>query len=119
MKIKYTPYLNFYQDNINYVWNRDLQPDALPQFTITSDINEAKLYDTKEAAVKAMKKFLYPLCPKNLIQKEGIMVAQETHLGVIFTEENQDVLLDVTLFDVIVVPRKNIARYHNDQTTNK
>ena len=106
MNIKYTPYLNFYENQRNYVWNRDLQPDALSQFTITHNINEAQLFNTREAAMKAMRKHLYSLCPKRLIKQEGIMIARETHLGIVFTEENQDVRLDVTLFDVTIVPKK-------------
>ncbi len=106
MNIKYTPYLTFYKNERNYVWNRDLQPDALPQFTITHDINQAQLFDTREDAMKAMRKFLYTLCPKKLITQEGILIAQETHLGYVFIEENEEVRLDVSLFDVKVVPKK-------------
>lgn len=106
MNIKYTPYLSFYKKERNYVWNRDSQPDALPQFTITDDINQAQLFDTREAAMKAMRKHLLGLCPKKLIDEQGILIAHETHLGCKFTEENQDVRLDVTLFDVTVVAKK-------------
>jgi hypothetical protein len=106
MNIKYTPYLVFYKEERNYVWNRDLQPDASTQFTITHDIDQAQLFDTREDAMKALRKFLYTLCPKKLITQEGILIAQETHLGYVFIEENEDVRLDVSLFDVKVIPKK-------------
>lgn len=106
MNTMYTPYLIFYKDKRNYVWNRSYKPDASVQYTITDDINQAMLYETREAAMKAMKKHLHPLCPKKLIDKQGIMIAHKTHLGWKFTEETENVRLDVILFDVTVVHKK-------------
>jgi hypothetical protein len=69
--IKYTPYLIFYKNKRNYVY--DLEAGQ-----ITDNLSKAQLFDTKEEAKKAMKKVLFRLCPKELYQEYDIIDVQAT-----------------------------------------